>query len=117
LRVGELKRYSGSCKARRIDQIKAGLSNVIHGKYIYTKMWLYCPIRIKAESSYQPVGTRGTLGTMEEEWYDYCEPMRRRMNKWMSECQDKYIVVQPIGMRRKVERGKGERESIWWRYR
>jgi len=54
---------------------------------------------------------------MEEEWYDNCEPMRRRMNKWMSKCQDKYIVVQPIGMRRKVEREKGERESIWWRYR
>ena len=54
---------------------------------------------------------------MEEEWYDYCEPMRRGMNKWMSKCQDKYIVVQPIGMRRKAEREKGERESIWWRYR
>jgi len=39
MRGGELKRYSGSCKARRIDQIKAGPSNVIHGKYIYTKMW------------------------------------------------------------------------------
>ena len=44
---GELKRYSGSCKVMRIDQIKAGLSTVIHGKYIYMKMWLYCPIRIK----------------------------------------------------------------------
>jgi len=47
VRVGELKRYSGSCKARRIDQIKAGLSNVIHGRYIYTMVWLYCPIRIR----------------------------------------------------------------------
>jgi len=27
--VVRLKRYSGSCKARRIDQIKAGLSNVV----------------------------------------------------------------------------------------
>jgi len=38
------------------------------------------------------------------------------MNKWMSKCQDKYIVVQPIGMRWKAEREKGERGSIWWRY-
>jgi len=30
-----LKRYSGSCKARRIDQIKAGLSNVIKAVYIH----------------------------------------------------------------------------------
>jgi hypothetical protein len=44
---GELKRYSDSCKARRIDQIKAGLSTVIHGKYIYTNMWLYCLIRLR----------------------------------------------------------------------
>jgi hypothetical protein len=47
LRVGELKRYSGSCKARRIDQIKAGLSTVIHGRYIYTKVWLYCLICLR----------------------------------------------------------------------
>ena len=44
---GEPKRYSGSCKARRIDQIKAGLSIVIYGKYIYMKMWLYCPIHLR----------------------------------------------------------------------
>jgi hypothetical protein len=30
--------------------------------------------------------------------------MRQRMNKWMGKCQDKYIVVQPIGMRWKAER-------------
>ena len=35
VKSGELKRYSGSCKARRIDQIKAGLSTVIHGRYIH----------------------------------------------------------------------------------
>jgi hypothetical protein len=46
---GELKRSSGSCKARRIDQIKAGLSSVIHGKYIYTKMWLYYPICLRGQ--------------------------------------------------------------------
>ena len=44
---GELKRYSDSCKARRIDQIKAGLSSVIHDRYIYTEVWLYCLICLK----------------------------------------------------------------------
>jgi len=34
------------------------------------------------------------------------------MNKWMSKCQDKYIVVQPIGRDGKLKE-KRERESIW----
>jgi len=45
---------------------------------------------------------------MEEGQYNNCKPMRRRMNKWVSKCQDKYIVVQPIGMRRKADREKGK---------
>ena len=44
---GELRGRSGSCKARRIDQIKAGLSSVIHGRYIYTRVWLYYLIRLR----------------------------------------------------------------------
>jgi hypothetical protein len=44
---GEPKKFLSSCKARRIDQIKAGLSTVIHGKYIYMKMWVYCLICLR----------------------------------------------------------------------
>ena len=48
MRVGELRGILEVVRlCRRIDQIKAGLSTVIHGRYIYTKVWLYCPIRIR----------------------------------------------------------------------
>jgi hypothetical protein len=46
---GELRGRSGSCKARRIDQIKAGLSFDIQGRFIYMKMWLYYPIRLRGK--------------------------------------------------------------------
>jgi len=66
LRVGELKRYSGSCKARRIDQIKAA-SPTLFKASIYTWRCGYTVRFVQeAESSYCPVGTRGTLGTTRE---------------------------------------------------
>jgi hypothetical protein len=33
------------------------------------------------------------------------------MNKWMSKCQDKYLVVQPIGTRQKAEERKGKERA------
>ena len=90
---GELKRCSSSCKARRIDQIKAGLSTVIHGKYTVTDnqsppvLWPWVFLFGTWQECFQRLRNAGKP-VFRIYWRDWHKPISLKLNIYHFEPQN-----------------------------